>query len=132
MTRVAYADTSCYVAVAFAEPGSTQVADLLQDFDQVVSSNLLEAELRAAFSREEVRFEPDLLAGLSWILPDRLLSGEFERVLQAGYVRGADLWHLAAALYLAEVPDRLWFLTLDARQREVAGRLGFHLETLNG
>ncbi len=49
-------------------------------------------------------------------------------VVPAGYVRSSDLWHLATALYLTETPGELWFLTLDARQREIAEFLGFPTE----
>ncbi|MBI3929259.1 MAG: PIN domain-containing protein [Armatimonadetes bacterium] len=128
MTRLAYVDTSCYVAVAFGEPGAAEVADALESFDERISSNLLEAELRAAFARENVTFEPRVLGGLGWILPDRPLSPEFAQVLGAGYARGADLWHLAVALYLAEIPGDMTFLTLDERQRELARYLGFRTE----
>jgi len=48
-----------------------------------------------------------------------------ERVFAAGQVRGADAWHLATALWLTRHPAELPFLTLDARQREVASALGF-------
>jgi hypothetical protein len=45
-------------------------------------------------------------------------------VLDAGYVRGADLWHLAVALFID--PEReIDFLTLDERQRAVSRKLGF-------
>lgn len=50
---------------------------------------------------------------------------EIARVPAAGYVRGADCWRLAAALYVAPEPGELSFVTLDARQREVAAALGF-------
>lgn len=46
-------------------------------------------------------------------------------MLEQGYVRGADCWHLATALHLAGEPGRVVFLTLDRRQRDVALRLGF-------
>ena len=47
------------------------------------------------------------------------------REQREGYVRGADLWHLACALYVAASPGELTFLTLDERQRTVAKALGF-------
>jgi hypothetical protein len=50
---------------------------------------------------------------------------EISRVLDAGYVRGADCWHLAAALYLAEDPAHLSFPALNERQGAVAAALGF-------
>lgn len=62
---------------------------------------------------------------MSWIIPDCPLHQEIRRVLAAGYVRGADCWHLASALFLAEDPAKLSFLTLHQRQRTVAQMLGF-------
>jgi hypothetical protein len=53
------------------------------------------------------------------------LTDEISRVLSAGYLRGADLWHVACALYLEPEPDELVFLTLDASQKAVAAKLGF-------
>ena len=126
--RLAYVDTSCYVAVAFGEPAASTVMAQMAEFDELVSSNLLEAELRSAFARENVPFDSRLLAGLSWVLPDRTLGPEFALVLSAGYVRGADLWHLAAAVFLIGTPADIWFLTLGQRQREVARLLGFRIE----
>ncbi len=123
--RAAYVDTSCLVAIAFGEPGSGSVARRLESLDRVFAANLVEAELRATFTREGVAFDADFLTGVTWVLPDRPLHGEIGRVAAAGYVRGADLWHLAAALYLAGSPGDIAFMTLDARQREVAERLGF-------
>ena len=35
------------------------------------------------------------------VLPDRSLEPEVLEVLQHGRLRGADLWHLACALYVA-------------------------------
>jgi predicted nucleic acid-binding protein len=123
--KVAYVDTSCLVAIAFGERGATALARRLARFDMLTASNLLEAELRSAFLREGVSVEPALLDAISWIVPDRPLHPEIARTLDAGYVRGADCWHLATALYLAEDPATLWFLTLDHRQRAVATTLGF-------
>ena len=68
---------------------------------------------------------PDLLAVLAWVYPDRALTSEFERVLEGGYVRGADLWHLACALFLSPDPHELAFVTLDPPQKDVARKLGF-------
>ena len=79
----------------------------------------------AVVYRENVTGGRELLEGVSWILPDRRLTAEIERVLAARLVRGADLWHLASALYLAESPGDVDFLTLDAAQRDAAATLGF-------
>lgn len=125
--KVAYVDTSCLVAIAFGERGSAPLARRLAAFDELVASNLLEAELRAALLRESVAPGDALLNSVSWIVPDRPLHGEISAVLTAGYVRGADCWHLAAALYLAEDPGAISFLTLDERQGAVARALGFRV-----
>jgi hypothetical protein len=123
--NVGYVDTSCLVAVAFAEPGYKAIVAQLESFDRLYSSNLLEAELRAAFQREEVAADGQLLGGLSWVLPDRPLSPEISEVLAAGHLRGADLWHVACALYLSPDPQELAFLTIDRNQSMVATRMGF-------
>lgn len=123
--RACYLDTSCLVAIAFDEPGAGRIAGRLATFDVMLSSSLLEAELRSALAREGVQGADPLLSAISWILPDRRLSPEIDRVLGAGYARGADLQHLACALYAAESPSDLPFLTLDTPQGELAAVLGF-------
>jgi predicted nucleic acid-binding protein len=125
--KSAYVDTSCLVAIALGERGSTALERRLGRFDSLVSSNLLEAELRAALRRERLDGADEVLRDIVWIIPDRPLSAEIATVLSAGTVRGADCWHLATALYLAPKAGALTFVTLDARQREVAGMLGFRI-----
>ena len=122
---VAYVDTSVLTAIAFDSPGAAILARRLDEFTRLVSSNLLEAELRATFARENLLFQENVLAGLEWILPDRTLSPELTAVLEAGYLRGADLWHVATALYVSPDPETLSFATLDSRQGSVAEALGF-------
>ncbi len=124
---LAYVDTSCLVAIAFDEPRSGELAGRLEGCRQLYAANLLEAEFHAALVREEVKEKgDDLLSWVTWIFPDRPLSRELRRVTEHGYVRGADLWHLACALFLAEDdPAELIFATLDQRQGEVAMGLGF-------
>ena len=85
----------------------------LREHDVLLSSNLLEAELRATLVREAAEVD------------EALFSVEIIRVLRAGYLRGADLWHLATAMYVTPEPRDLTFLTLDRRQEEVAEELGF-------
>ncbi|MGH9418739.1 MAG: PIN domain-containing protein [Thermoanaerobaculia bacterium] len=122
---VAYVDTSCFVAIAFGERGAVATERRMEQFDELVASNFLEAELRSAFRREKVEFDADTVAKISWLIADRPLTEEIARVLERGYVRGADCWHLATALYLSPDPTALTFLTLDETQRRVAKALGF-------
>lgn len=89
--RACYVDTSFLVAIAFDEPGAARLAERLATFDLVLSSALLEAEFRSALAREDVEGADRLLSGVSWILPDRRLTAEIDRVLGAAYARGADL-----------------------------------------
>ena len=124
--KVAYVDTSCLVAVIFGESGGVALTRRLRSFDELVSANLLEAELRATFVRERIPANSSFSFSISWILPDRPLTDEIARVLNAGYLRGADSWHLATALYLAEEPGAISFITADERQGAVARTLGFH------
>ena len=122
---VAYVDTSCVLGIAFGEAGGRQLARRLAAFETLVSANLLEAEFRAAHKREGVAEDAALLARIGWIVPDRPLHREIARVLEAGYVRGADCWHLAVALYFAATPRNLTFFTMEGHQGRVARELGF-------
>ena len=124
---VAYVDTSVLTAIAFDEPGAGVLAKQLDECERLISSNLLDAELRAAFAREDLTFEERAVAGIEWILPDRPLAPEFATVLETGYLRGADLWHVATALYVSPELGDLSFATLDARQGAVAEALGFRV-----
>jgi hypothetical protein len=124
--KLAYVDTSCLVAIAFEEPGWEGLADRLKRFDRLLSSNLLEAELRSTFVREGLaEGAHKLLAWVTWVYPNRPLSREFQEVTAVSFARGSDLWHLACALFLAPDPRQLAFVTLDPRQRETAELLGF-------
>ncbi|HYS55274.1 MAG TPA: PIN domain-containing protein [Thermoanaerobaculia bacterium] len=123
--KAAYVDTSVLVAVAFGEAGSRRLTKSLRIYDRLLASNLLEAELRSVLHRERIAKEPaDFLSAISWVHPDRTLTAEMVSVLSVGYVRGADLWHLAVALFV-DPKRELAFLTLDERQREVSRKLGF-------
>lgn len=123
--KVGYVDTSYLVAIAFAEPAHQALVDRLEGLDLLYSSNLLEAELLAAFKREKVDDDGAILGRISWVLPDRPLSSEIRSVLSAGNLRGADLWHLACALYLSPDPRELAFLTVDRARAGVAAGMGF-------
>ncbi len=121
----AYVDSSVLVGIAFGERRAAAVARRLRNFTRLVAAPLLEAELLSALRREDRDLDEGWLTAVTWVQPDRSLRPEIGRVLSAGYVRGADCWHLATALYLAEEPASLSFLTLDLRQGKVASKLGF-------
>ena len=121
----AYVDTSCIVAAAFGEAVAAPIARRLSRFDRVLSSPLLQAELWSALVREGRDPTDAYSSAIELVIVDRPLSEEVARVLEAGYVRGADCWHLATALFVAPDPAALTFLTLDVTQRKVAKALGF-------
>jgi hypothetical protein len=124
--KFSYIDTSVVVGIAFSEPDAATFPSRLARFGRVFSSNLLEAEFRSTLLREKVGDSGESLLGfITWIYPNRSLKPEIDRVAASGYLRGADLWHLANALFLAPDSRELTFLTLDRRQREVAVELGF-------
>ena len=128
--RAAYVDSSCILAVLFEEPGFQDLRSELQIFDDLFSSNLLEAEVRSAVQREEPTARPDEGQGwISWVHPDRPLTAEFRDIMKIGYLRGADLWHVASALFLQQAVGELEFLSLDQRQLEVAQKLGLSQPT---
>ena len=124
--KVGYVDSSIYLGILLEEPRHTGSVLRVGEFPHLFSANLLEAEVRAALTRESVA-EPswfELLDRINWIHPDRPLSREFEAVLSEGYLRGADLWHLACALYLRSFDYDVELLTLDRRQQDVGKQLG--------
>ena len=112
--------------MAFAEPAAIKLDARLPGFKHLLAANLLEAEFRATLVREQAT-EPGerFLNGITWVHPNRPLTAEIQRVLATGYVRGADLWHLACALFIAPQTSQLTFLSLDKRQQAVAQQLGF-------
>jgi predicted nucleic acid-binding protein len=124
----AYVDSSLLLAIAFGEPGAARLTERLDRFDDLYASNLVEAEVVSALAREGVALpDADAFGSLNWTFPDRPLTQEFARTLETGHLKGADLWHVACALYLSPDPQDLFFLTLDARQKKVAARLGFRV-----
>ena len=125
VVSIAYVDTSAIASVVLRDTGWEDVAHRISGFSRVISSNLLEAELRAACHREGVPFSDDLLQGIDWVIPTRTLGPELVASHAKGYLRGADLWHVATALYAVRDPSVVAFLTLDRRQGAVAASLGF-------
>ena len=121
----AFVDTSVLLSLAFGEVTAAAMRRRLAAFPTVYASDLVEAELRSACRRVQIAVDMRLLRDVEVIFPDRTLRREMERVLEAGYLRGEDCFHLATALFLARDPSRLTFVTLDVQQREVAKTLGF-------
>jgi predicted nucleic acid-binding protein len=124
--RAAYLDTSFLLAILFDEPGAAGLRRTLGHYGRVLSSDLLTAETSSAALRERLELGPvtAALEAVELVLPHRSLDREIHEVLSQGF-RGADAWHLACALFLADAArSELAFLSRDAAQRRVARRLG--------
>lgn len=96
--------------------------------DRLVASDLIVAELAATADREGVSTTAwrEAISAISIVIPDRSLTPEILRVLEKGRLRGADLWHVACALFVANgETGNVRFLTLDRDQDQAARRLGF-------
>jgi hypothetical protein len=129
--KPAYIDTSLLIGIKFQKFASAKLRSLRQY--ELYSSELMIAEALSFGKRESIKESLiwEALKGLSWIIPEGSLSTECRRVIQQGYVRGADLWHLACACHLSPNPKELVFLTLDERQRDIAAKIGFPAPILN-
>ncbi len=124
----AYVDTSFLLAILFGEPQAATLRRRLRRFEHRLAGDLLRAEALAAARRETLPFDAlqPALAAISLVLPERSLEPEMREVSRHGYLRGADLWHLACALYVAgNAPRDFAFLSRDRAQRMIARRLGF-------
>jgi predicted nucleic acid-binding protein len=121
----AYLDSSFLLATLLGEPRARGLQTVLERFDDLVASDLLVAEVLATAIREGLDLE--LVRGPPRsVLPDRSLERELPEILQLGRLPGADLWHLACALFVAgDARHDLAFLSRDAPQRRLARELGF-------
>ena len=128
--KPAYIDTSLLIGVRF-QASSTRARKALREH-RLFSSELLLAETRAFVSREALPEDvvERVVEGIGWIIPDRSLAPEIQAIARRGYLLGADLWHIACASYLSPDPGELSFLTLDQRQHEIAGQIGFRVVDL--
>ena len=79
----------------------------------------LRSRLRTVAARINERF------GADDYRPIVLIETHHEPEEVYRFLRGADLWHLACACYLAPDPKDLDFLTANERQQEIAKELGF-------
>ena len=125
----AYVDSTAAVAIAIGEePAGSAVRRRLNDFPYLLSSNLLEAELRVVFRREGTDFDINSIAGVNWVFPNRRLDVEMATVLEYAYLSPARVWHLAAAMFFRGVLEgELAFITLEEEQETVARELGFFI-----
>ena len=124
---MAYVDTSAILAIAFGEQDWELTARRLAGFSVLLSSNLLEAEMRSAYEREGLPFDPTAIPAIGWVNPTRPLGSEMAiAIANGGFLKGADLWHIAAALYIDNtITGKMAFITLDNKQKAVAANLGF-------
>ncbi len=124
---IAYVDTSCLVAILLAEPGSRALRARPLRLDLVFQpprSRAPSAVFSARVSRSSAKSSFTTCAGSSRIARWARRS---RRVFASGQLRGADAWHLGLRALLS--PDaEITFLSLDAKQREVAAQLGFEVE----
>ena len=86
---------------------------------------LLEAEFCSALAGEGFAHARKWLEGISWVYPDRPSTKEFNKILDAGHLKGADLWHVATALYVSPNPRDLAIITLDIDMKSLTSSLGF-------
>ncbi len=127
ISSMAYVDTSAILSIVFEEPDWELTAHRLAEFPVLLSSNLLEAEMRSAYEREGMAFDPGSVSRIGWVNPTRSLGREMaETIANGDYLKGADLWHIAVALFVDEsVTGNLSFITLDVNQKTAAANLGF-------
>ncbi len=125
----AFVDTSWLAAIALGQQGHERLEAVREGFERTFAASLLEAELWSACQREGVAVEARHTDAIAFVRPTRSLVPEIERILDTGDLRGADLWHVACALFLSPDPTQLAFLTLDRRQAQVAAALGFRVAT---
>ena len=124
---VAYVDTTAVIPITFGEePAGTSVQRRFDRFPHLLSSNLLGAEIRAAFKREGEYFDISSISSIRWIFPNRPLDAEMTMVLELAYLSPTRVWHLTTAMFFrAVLHSGLAFITLDEQQETVARELGF-------
>ena len=130
---MAYVDPSALTPIVFGEqPEETRTR--LERFPILVSSTLLDAELRAAFQDEQQTYSPSLASAIDrWVSPNRRLDEEMASISEIASLPALPLWHLASAMYFQQRQSltgrhfRLAFITLDEQQETAANELGFFI-----
>ncbi|MCY3691112.1 MAG: hypothetical protein OXI54_09335 [Chloroflexota bacterium] len=128
LLAAAYVDTTALTPlIAGEEPVTTSIRRKLESFRYLLSANLLEAEMRVVFALEGREFDDAVLSSIRWIMPNRRLDAEMATVLRVAQLEPIRLWHLATALFFAELVPDLVFVTLDEQQETAARDLGLAL-----
>lgn len=130
---MAYVDPSALTPVIFGQlPEETRIR--LGRFPILVSSTLLDAELRAAFGRQRQTYNSAVSSEIDrWVLPNRRLDEELSAISEIVSLPALPLWHLANAMYFQQRQSltgrqfRLAFITLDEQQESAANELGFFI-----
>jgi len=123
---VIYVDTSAIMkAVRHGEPDADEIRELLASDAPLVSSRLLELELRVSARRHDVPEEQVDLA-LSRIAQVAIGEEVIEHAIALpGRLRSLDALHLGTARFLGELVTGV--LTYDERMREAATAAGIPL-----
>jgi uncharacterized protein len=115
-----YVDTSALLKLLRAEVGSTEMAELVAERDDLVSSSLLAVETRRGVARND----PAWLPRADLLLADVELVAMTDAVVESAshlpdpYLRSLDAIHLATALLLGDELDML--VTYDDRLADAA------------
>ena len=124
-----YIDSSVLVSMLLQEDQEKRFMTLFEASQGLYSSQLLEAEVYSVAAREDI--PPDkaseFIELVSLIIPQRSLRSEFHKIFQAGYCRGPDAYHIAAALYLDPKKQNLTFVSADMTQNQLASKIGFRI-----
>lgn len=126
---VCYLDTSAWIAWKFGQRGKELFDNVDLEKDMVLSSPLLVAEYLSFLKKIErladTRYE-DELEFIRWIHPVDPIFKSCSEVAIKTELRGADLYHLATAVWFTEGHRKeLRFLTCDDAQKNAAKKLGF-------
>lgn len=122
----AYVDSSVVLATIFEDQPAKKLAKLWGSAERFISSYLLEVEVFSAMRREQVdvSLADEPLRRLGFV-QTRSLAQECKEILRMGYLRGADLFHLATAVWVRDKFTDLKFFSFDRQQMEIADKLGF-------
>ncbi len=122
----AYIDSSVLIATLLEDHPKPQLDKFWGSAERFISSYLLQAEVFSAVKREKADMQLAALEikKIGFVRTDSLAE-ELMEIFKAGYVRGADAFHLATALWIRGKHKDLKFITLDEKQKEIAKHLDF-------